>query len=286
MTPGSVVWQPYQVIVQYLTAIRPRIRLNRPIGSLSNHCAIQTVPALPTPTLLLSALHRAMGRLMPSTCLLCDDQMESMQGLCDGCLQGLPWNTSACRRCALPLMVGHLCGACQTRPGAYDEVVAPVIYREPVDRIVCELKYSARLPWARTAAGLIVDTIHHRGEPVPDLLVPVPMTPRAVRRRGFHPSATIARLVAKHLKIRTNETMVTKRRETKRQSTLTHRERALNISGAFEVRQQPVGRTKLVLIDDVVTTGSTVAELARILKQAGASEVRVWAFARTPEKRG
>ncbi len=285
MTPGSVVWQPYQVIVQYFTAIRRRIGLNRTIGSLSTHCAIQIVPALPTPTLLLSALHRAMGRLMPSTCLLCDDQMESMHGLCDGCLQGLPWNTSACRRCALPLMVGHLCGACQTRLGAYDEVVAPVIYREPVDRIVCELKYSARLAWARTAAGLIVDTIRYRDEPLPDLLVPVPMTLRAVRRRGFQPSTTIARLIGKRLTLRTHESIVGKHRETKRQSTLTHRERESNISGVFEVRQQSAGR-KIVLVDDVVTTGSTVAELARILKKTGTAQVRVWAFARTPVKRG
>lgn len=269
----------------YFTATLSRIGFNRLIASDSTQWAVQTVSTLPSSKILPSAFQRVMAHLMPSYCLLCDDQMEWLHGLCENCLQGLPWNTSACRRCALPLASGQVCRRCQTRPGPFDTIITPLIYRQPVDRMICELKYSARLAWARTAAGLIVDTIRYRDEPLPDLLVPVPMTLRAVRRRGFQPSTTIARLIGKRLKIRTHESIVGKYRETKRQSTLTHRERESNISGVFEVWQQSVGR-KIVLVDDVVTTGSTVAELARILKKTGAAQVRVWAFARTPVKRG
>ena len=123
-----------------------------------------------------SALTRVMTLLVPSSCLLCDDKMEWRYGLCEQCWATLPWNTSPCRICALPLTGGRLCGTCQTRPSSFDKVIAPLIYRQPVDRIVCELKYSARLPWARAAADLILDMIRQQGEAIPDLLVPVPMT--------------------------------------------------------------------------------------------------------------
>ncbi len=229
-----------------------------------------------------SALIRAITRLMPSNCLLCDDQVEWQHGLCKECWGTLPRNTTPCRVCALPLTGGRLCGACQTHPSALDKVVAPMIYRQPVDRIVCELKYRERLSWARTAAELIVEIIRQRDEAMPDFLVPVPMTLRAVRRRGFNQSAYIARLVGRRLRIKTRGGIIVKHRETERQSNLSYRERQSNLRGAFEVLKRPVGQS-IVLIDDVVTTGSTANELARVLKKAGAAEVSAWAFARTPE---
>ena len=232
-----------------------------------------------------SALIRAITRLMPSSCLLCDDKVEWQHGLCEECWRTLPWNTRPCMICALPLTGGRLCGACQTRPRAFENVVAPLIYRKPLDRIVCELKYRERLPWARTAAELIVETLRERGEAMPDFLVPVPMTLRAVRRRGFNQSAYLARLVGRRLKIRTRSSLIVKQRETQRQSSLSHRERQSNLSGVFEVVEQPIGQ-KIALIDDVVTTGNTANELARVLRTAGAAEVRVWAVARTPDRPG
>jgi len=164
---------------------------------------------------------------------------------------------------------------------AYDRIIAPTVYRHPIDQMLCSLKYAGRLQWARTAAGLIVDCVLQQNLDMPELLLPVPMTRKAVRRRGFNQSAYIARLVGRRLKIKVGFDVVHKTRETHRQSTLSRSQRQQNIAGAF-VLTRPVAGTRIAIIDDVVTSCSTVTELATALKAAQASEVNVWACARTP----
>ena len=92
---------------------------------------------------------------------------------------------------------------------AYDRIIAPTVYRHPIDQILCSLKYAGRLQWARTAAGLIVDCVLQQDLDLPQLLLPVPMTRKAVRRRGFNQSAYIARLVGRQLKIKVGVDVVT-----------------------------------------------------------------------------
>ncbi|MCS5606187.1 MAG: phosphoribosyltransferase family protein [Alphaproteobacteria bacterium] len=166
---------------------------------------------------------------------------------------------------------------------AFDRIIAPTVYRHPIDQILCSLKYAGRLQWARTAAGLIVDCVLQQDLDLPQLLLPVPMTRKAVRRRGFNQSAYIARLVGRQLKIKVGFDVVHKTRETHRQSTLSRSQRQQNIAGAFVLTRSVVGN-RVAIVDDVVTSCSTVAELARVIKAAGASEVTVWACARTPVK--
>jgi ComF family protein len=147
--------------------------------------------------------------------------------------------------------------------------------------MLCSLKYAGRLQWARTAAGLIVDCVLQQDLDMPELLLPVPMTRKAVRRRGFNQSAYIARLVGRQLKIKVGFDVVHKTRETHRQSTLSRSQRQQNISGVFALSRSVVGN-QVAIVDDVVTSCSTVAEMARVIKAAGASEANVWACARTP----
>ena len=116
---------------------------------------------------------------------------------------------------------------------------------------------------------------------MPELLLPVPMTRKAVRRRGFNQSAYIARLVGRRLKIKVGLDVVHKTRETHRQSTLSRSQRQQNIAGVFALTRS-MAENRVVIVDDVVTSCSTVAELARVIKAAGANEVNVWACARTP----
>ena len=103
---------------------------------------------------------------------------------------------------------------------AYDRIIAPTVYRHPIDQMLCSLKYAGRLQWARTAAGLIVDCVLQQDLDMPQLLLPVPMTRKAVRRRGFNQSAYIARLVGRRLKIKVGLDIVHKTRETHHQSAL------------------------------------------------------------------
>ena len=117
---------------------------------------------------------------------------------------------------------------------------------------------------------------------MPQLLLPVPMTHKAVRRRGFNQSAYIARRVGRQLKITVGFDVVHKTRETHRRSTLSRNQRQQNIACAFALTRAMAG-TRVAIVDDVVTRCSTVSELAGALKAAGVSEVNVWAYVRTPD---
>ena len=116
---------------------------------------------------------------------------------------------------------------------------------------------------------------------MPQLLLPVPMTRKAVRRRGFNWSAYIARLVGRQLNIKVGLDVVHKKPKTHRQSTLSRSQRQQNIAGVFALSRSVAGN-RVAIVDDLVTNCSTVAELARVINAAGASETNLWACARTP----
>ena len=134
---------------------------------------------------------------------------------------------------------------------------------------------------ARTAAGLIVDCVRQQNLDVPQLLLPVPMTRKAVRRRGFNQSVYITRLGGQQLNIKVGFDLVHKTRETHRQSTLSQSQRLQNIAGIFALTKSMAGN-RVASVDDVITSCCTVSELAEVIKAAGATEVNVWACARTP----
>ena len=163
--------------------------------------------------------------LLEPVCFLCEESGEWRHGLCKHCWQHLPHNLLCCRICALPLASKGLCGACQATAMAFDQIIAPTVYRHPIDQMLCSLKYAGRLQWARTAAGLVVDCVLQQDLDMPELLLPVPMTRKAIRRRGFNQSAYIARLVGRQLKIKVGFDVVHKTRETHRQSTLSRSQR-------------------------------------------------------------
>ncbi|MDE0971036.1 MAG: double zinc ribbon domain-containing protein, partial [Arenicellales bacterium] len=127
--------------------------------------------------------------LLEPVCFLCEENGEWRHGLCKHCWQHLPHNLLCCRICAIPLAIEGLCGACQATSMAYDRIIAPTVYRHPIDQMLCSLKYAGRLQWARTAAGLVVDCVLQQNLDLPQLLLPVPMTRKAIRRRGFNQSA-------------------------------------------------------------------------------------------------
>ena len=148
--------------------------------------------------------------------------------------------------------------------------------------MLCALKYHQQLSFARTAAGLITDTVRESGEPRPDLLVGVPMTHRAVRKRGLNQAVFLARLIGRQLCIPAKSTLIKKLRETDRQSTLNASKRQRNLKGAFHCKGSLEDK-HIALVDDILTTGATANEISKVLKAAGANRVDIWVCARTPE---
>ena len=218
----------------------------------------------------------------PPCCLLCRLEVEYRHGLCQGCWAKLPVNEIHCERCALPMAHESLCGHCQRCPPVFDSVIAPLCYQDPIDQMLCALKYHQQLSFARTAAGLITDTVRESGEPRPDLLVGVPMTHRAVRKRGLNQAVFLARLIGRQLGIPVKSTLIKKLRETDRQSTLNASKRQRNLKGAFHCKGSLEDK-HIALVDDILTTGATANEISKVLKVAGANRVDIWVCARTPE---
>ncbi len=220
--------------------------------------------------------------IAPPCCLLCRLGVEYRHGLCQGCWAKLPVNEIHCERCALPMAHKSLCGHCQRCPPVFDSVIAPLRYQDPIDQMLCALKYHQQLSFARTAAGLITDMVRESGEPMPDLLIGVPMTHRAVRKRGLNQAVFLARLIGRQLGIPVKSTLIKKLRETDRQSTLNASKRQRNLKGAFHCKGSLEDK-HIALVDDILTTGATANEISKVLKVAGANRVDIWVCARTPE---
>ena len=195
----------------------------------------------------------------------------------------LPWLTSGCHQCAQPvtaLAPGNRCGACQRRPPAFDATTALFHYRPPVDYLLKRLKFASDLSIAPLLGSLLARQLGLRQTPLPGLLVPVPLHHSRVRERGFNQATELARALGKQLHIPMAQRLCRRQRRTEAQSRLPPAARRLNLRNAFTVSGAPDNR-HIAIIDDVMTTGHTANELARVLKQAGAECIEVWVIARS-----
>lgn len=232
--------------------------------------------------------HRWLGHvrdlILPPICCLCGDPATASINLCHGCRDDLPWNTRACRRCALPLPSGaghgECCAQCLRRPPPFDTAVAAWRYASPVDFLITGLKYRSRLDYARLLGELLGASL--RAKPRrswPDCLIPVPLHRERLRERGFNQALELARPLARHLGLALDQARCRRTRATPHQTDLPARERRSNVGGAFAATSSLAG-AHVAIVDDVITTGHTVSELARTLRRAGASRVEIWACAR------
>ena len=218
------------------------------------------------------------NQLSPHTCLLCGATAQ-LRPLCPGCLGELPWHTQPhCPQCATPTPAGQVCGACLKRPPAFDRTVAALAYTFPLDRLIPRLKYHGRLPIAPALGECLAQAAEPHSQP--DRLIPMPLHPTRIRERGFNHATEIACVVGKQLGIRLDTTSCHRIRDTPPQMGLKHDARRRNVRGAFTCSGKVEGQ-HIALVDDVMTTGTSLDELAATLKRAGAREVTCWVVART-----
>ena len=219
---------------------------------------------------------RIVRGALPQCCLLCgaEDSPAPLCAACDAALPRLP--TTRCRTCALPVSRAAVCGACLARPPRFDRVSAVFAYRFPLDALVQALKYGANL----AVAGVLGETLARAvaAERV-DVIVPMPLSVQRLRARGFNQAHEIARSVARATGIPVAAEACRRVIDTAAQATLPWKERARNVRGAFVCDADLSGRS-VAVVDDVMTTGATLDELAKSLKRAGAVEVRGWVVAR------
>ncbi len=200
--------------------------------------------------------------------------------MCDNCERLLAPTGPRCVRCDLPLAVEGVCGECLANPPAYDDVLSAFDYRFPIDRLVGRFKFSADL-----AAGAYLGralAMRAKRAPRPDLLVASPASAQRLRERGFNPALVLARAVGRELGIPVHGRALAKIRHTPPQAGLDRAARRRNLRGAIAVRGT-FEDLHVAVVDDVMTTGSTLAAIAQALRGAGARRVSGWVAARTPE---
>lgn len=221
-------------------------------------------------------------------CLLCNEPAPHSQPLCGPCRRELPWLGPHCQRCALPLpMAGLTCGRCLKHPPAFHQVICPWRYAFVVDTLIIRFKHQSKWPLGHLLAGVFAEFLHDRFQfdlNRPDLLLPVPLSTRRFRQRGFNQAAMLAQWLGTALKIPCNNRLLIRAHDTPAQQLLKAKVRRKNLRKAFSLAPgATVGGLHLALVDDVLTTGATAQSLALLLLKAGARQVDVYCLARTPQ---
>lgn len=218
-------------------------------------------------------------RVLPPVCALCGSRTEGPLEICADCDADLPRIPHPCRSCGVPLPPGAgTCGRCLRRPPAYDALVAPFLYAPPLSGLVTGLKFRKQLRHARLLGELLGRTLAGAGHR-PECLLPVPLHPARQRQRGFNQALELARPLADRLQIPLAAASLHRTRATDEQSGLAANRRRANVRDAFAVAG-PCPGAYVAIVDDVVTTGHTVEEIARVLRRSGVRRVEVWAVAR------
>jgi ComF family protein len=218
--------------------------------------------------------------LLPARCLLCGERGAGTQDLCRDCRAALPWNRSACARCALPLTAAApACGRCLRVPPPFDASRAAFRYGFPLDRLLPRLKFHGDLAAGRLLAALCAEAL--ADAPRPKMLLPVPLHPARLRQRGYDQTLELARPLARSLGVPLCPDRLVRRRATAAQSELGAPARRRNVRDAFALGSGALP-DHVVVFDDVMTTGATLAECCRTLRRAGVARVEAWAVARAP----
>lgn len=218
--------------------------------------------------------------LLPPRCLVCSEHGGNGLDLCPICFDSLPWNRTACDRCALPLSTPGRCGQCLRQPPPLDATRAVFLYAAPLDRLLPRLKFHRDLAAGRLLAKLMAGSLDP--EPRPDVLVPVPLHRDRLRQRGYDQGLELARPLARRLELPLLTGALRRIRDTAPQSELDVHGRRRNLRGSFLAVDAAKLPGHVALVDDVMTTGQTLHAAATALRRAGVARVDAWVCARVP----
>lgn len=219
----------------------------------------------------------------PGRCRLCHAPSRS-HALCSDCERALPHLVHACPVCALPrsqrVPPRLPCGDCLSDPPPFDLARVPFLYRPPLNDLVAGFKYHQRLSDGRLLAELLLAYLCRQPQQV-EMLLPVPLHPARLRRRGYNQAAELARVVSRGIGIPWRSDLLLRHQDGASQREASRRERLRNVRSAFRCEGAELP-ARVAVVDDVVTTGATARAAAACLKRAGVERVEIWALARTP----
>jgi len=221
--------------------------------------------------------------LLPPTCILCGDKGMGSMDLCQPCYDALIKTGSHCSCCAKQFESDslnlHLCGGCLNTPPAFDRTYAPYIHQGAIRYLINHCKFSGAYKNSRLLGLLLANYLRNQPDILPELIIPVPLHPKRYQQRGFNQTLEIGKIIAQELSIPIDNTSCLHIKNTPHQISLTAKQRHKNIKNAFQVIKTPIAR-HIAILDDVMTTGATANELAKVLKSAGISQIDIWVCAR------
>jgi len=229
----------------------------------------------------LRALRSFDRWLYPPVCLICGLQGRAGLDFCAPCETRLDTLTCQCDRCGLELVRSvALCGRCTTRLPNFDHCQPAFAYRGAIEGLIQRFKFGGDLAAGRVLAQLMARRAAAQRWVRPQLLIPVPLHRNRRWRRGFNQAEMLCRDLSRSMQNLPWVNALRRRRATRAQSDLPADRRRGNVRGAFALHYLPPGSRHIALVDDVMTTGSTLDECARILKRAGVERVDLWVLAR------
>lgn len=237
-------------------------------------------------TLMYNPLRPLLAWLLPYTCVLCGARGYEELDLCNDCGKELPWLEHACSQCARPFPIYQTdtpsCGACLKDPPPYDNTIATFIYQKPVSYLIGGLKFHSQLVYARLLSQLLLHRLNQYYQPNnrPQMIIPMPLHKTRLRERGFNQAVELARPIAKAWNIPISLQDCQRIRATPAQIELPAEQRRKNVKNAFHI-QKKFYFEHVAIVDDVITTGSTVQELSLQLRRQGVKKIDVWSCART-----
>jgi ComF family protein len=226
--------------------------------------------------------HRALDFALPARCPGCGAIVDQLHNFCSDCWKQLEFlGAGGCASCGIPLQSTdyHTCAVCLARPPRITRARAVVAYDDLSRRLVIKLKYGRKVALAKTMARFMAPLIG--ALPPGAVLVPVPLHPRRLWQRGFNQSVILARELSRQVAIPTDAGLLKRVKRTPPLKGLNRLQRRRAVAGAFQAAAGVDLRDRtVVLIDDVLTTGSTANACARALKRAGAERVDLVSWAR------
>lgn len=229
---------------------------------------------------ILARLQQLSADLLdPALCLGCTHELVAGQFFCSACLAELKLFDNPCTLCGLEIQTSGIhCAACLHHPPAWQKLVAPLQYQGLARDLLIQLKFGESL---YLADSLVSSVIHHfeASKPAPEVLLPVPLHRNRLFNRGYNQAFEIARSLSHLRDLPVDTRALCRTRDTDSQSGLSASQRQKNIRNAFIYRPTR-SWSHVAVVDDIITTGSTAAEITRTLHRGGVERVEIWGLAR------
>lgn len=221
----------------------------------------------------------------PRVCVACGFISDSLYlDLCSICKRNLPWIDLRCYKCGAKLKTAHdgiLCQECINSAPPYDRLCALFSYDPPLNKLINRLKFNRDLYPGKLFARLLMDAIQEKwylNQHLPEVIIPMPLHTKRLHHRGYNQALEISLPISKALHIPIDLQICKRIKNTHPQARLNKTQRSINLYGAFVADR--CNYEHIALVDDVVTTGSTISALSKVLLASGVKQIDVWCVCR------